>query len=258
MAYKTYFKKTTEGNISYTMNKVIIEILKEKGGLSQPKIQSILEKPPYKNRIKNTKGDKVTTISRMGLWKILDKLEKQGEIEKIVLDGSLGYKISPKSKILAGIQGDYFQASFKNNMILNEERLLNEFQSAKHKRNSIDSLMQFFGFYVLGSLLMSYTIKKEKDMTNEEFEDFRHEWLSPILDLQRGNPISDYFDKLFGNNEEVLKEMVFILSKEYKLNMSVLGNCAKEMIKNNQKLKELSKDTFSKNVIDGLKERNKK
>ena len=28
-------------------------------------------------------------------------------------------------------------------------------------------------------------------------------------------------------------------------------------IKNNQKLKELSKDTFSKDVIDGLKERNK-
>jgi len=146
MAYKTYVKKTTEGNISYTMNKAIIEILKEKGGLSQPKIQSILEKSPYKNRIKNTKGDKVTTISRMGLWKILDKLEKQGEIEKIVLDGSLGYKISPKSKIITEIQGDYFQTNFKNHMFLNEEKLMKEFQSTKHEKNIIDSLIQFFGF----------------------------------------------------------------------------------------------------------------
>jgi len=206
------------------------------------------------------KKGKQYKFSRDRLNDILNQLMDKGDLTRIVLDNNQYsvYAVTNKSKILAEIQGDYFQASFKNNMILNEERLLKEFQSAKHKRNFIDSLMQFFGFYVLGSLLMSYTIKKEKDMTNEEFEDFRQEWLSPILDLQRGNPISDYFDKLLGNNEKVLKEMVFILSKEYKLSMSVLGNCAKEMIKNNQNLKELSKDTFSKDVIDKLKERNKK
>jgi len=241
-----------DNNSFLTPDHVIIQILSN-GLKTQPEIQKALEKI----EAKKPKG-KRDTLSRMGIWKILNRLEKHGEIEKILTTKGITYKVLSKSKILAEIQGDYFQASFKNNMILNEERLLKEFQSAKHKRNTIDSLMQFFGFYVLGSLLMSHTIKKEKNMTNKEFEDFRQEWLRPVLDLQRGNSMSDYFDELLDNNEKVLKEMVFILSKEYKLNMSVLGNCTKEMIKNNQKLKELSKDTFSKDVIDGLKDRNKK
>jgi len=238
---------------------------KEHAKLDEVKIAiiTILKQKPLQAKLLREalkKKGKQYKFSRDRLNDILNQLMDKGNLTRIVLDDNqyLAYAVTNKSKILAEIQGDYFQASFKNNMILNEERLLKEFQSAKHKRNSIDSLMQFFGFYVLGSLLMSYTIKKEKDMTNKEFEDFRQAWLGPILDLQRGNPISDYFDRLFGNDEKVLKEMVFILSKEYKLNMSVLGNCAKEMIKNNQKLKELSKDTFSKDVIVSLKERNKK
>jgi len=244
MAYKTYVKKTGEGNISYIMNKAIIEILKEKGELSQPKIQSILRKPPYKNRVKNTKGDKVTTISRMGLWKILDKLEKQGEIEKIVLDGSLGYQISPKSKIIAEIQGDHFQANFKNNMFRNEEKLMKEFQSTKHEKNIIDSLIQFFGFYVLGSLLASRMINKKQ----------RSQWLRPVLDLERGNSTSVFFDNLLGNNEKALKEMVFVLKQNYKLNMAILGKCIENGIDSNQKIKDLP---FSKEAIDFVNERDR-
>ena len=260
MAYKSYIKKSSQSEHEYTVDKAIIEIL-NKGGLSQPKIQSILEKAPYKNRIKKRKKDgeyENSPLSRMGLWKILNKLEKKGEIEKIVLDGNLGYQVSPKSKILAQIQGDFFQSRFKNRMMVNEKKLLREFQSAKHKRNLIDSLMQFFGFYVLGSLLISHAIQKEKNMTNKQFEDFRQEWLKPVLDLQRGNPISNYFDKLIGTNPKICDEIVFLLSKEYKLNMYVLGNCAKEMVQNDLKLKDMFEGSFSKEMIDFVNERNKK
>jgi len=240
-------KRRKEHAESDKVKTTIIKILKQK-----PLQAKFLRKALKK------KG-KQYEFSRDRLNDILNQLMDKGDLTRIVLDNNPYpvYAVTNKSKILAEIQGDYFQASFKNNMILNEERLLKEFQSAKHKRNSIDSLMQFFGFYVLGSLLMSHTIKKENNMTSKEFEDFRQEWLRPVLDLQRGNPMSDYFDKLLGNNEKVLKEMVFILSKEYKLNMSVLGNCAKEMVTNNQKLKEMFNDSFSKDVIDALKQRNK-
>lgn len=216
-----------------------------------------LQAKPLRDALK--KKGKQYEFSRDRLNDIMNQLIDKGEIIRIVLNDNPYpvYAVTSKSKILAQIQGDFFQSRFKNRMMVNEKKLLREFQSAKHKRNLIDSLMQFFGFYVLGSLLISHAIQKEKNMTNKQFEDFRQEWLKPVLDLQRGNPMSDYFDKFIGTNPKIREEIVFILSKEYKLNMTVLGKCAKEMVKNNLKLKDLFEES-RKDMIDFVNERNKK
>lgn len=211
MAYKTYLKEEIGIEIFYTLEKAIIEIIKKNGGSSQPKIQKILEKPPYKNRIRNTKGDKVTTLSRMGLWKILNKLEKQGEIEKIFLDGNLGYQILHTSKINAEFCGLYFQAKAKRNFLDNIE-IMNEFGSGNFKDVDVNTLMKFFGFYVLYSLITSRIVNKKQ----------RKAWLSSALNLEKTLPISDFFE-VIGRDEKKVMELTHQLRKKFSKNFAYMS-----------------------------------
>jgi len=221
----------------------IIKILKQKP----------LQAKPLREALK--KKGKQYEFSRDRLNDLLNQLMNKGEITKIILDNKPYpvYAVTEKSKILANIQGDFFQTVFETHMIKNKEILLKEFQTAKHKRNSIDSLMQFFGFYVLGTLLASYGLDKkdmtDKELSAEQFEELRQEWLKPALNLQRGSFIPDYFDKLTGNNTDVIANIAFVLSKTYKQNYTVLDRCVKNSEVNNPKIKAFEFDKDAVNFV---------
>lgn len=243
----------TEEQVS--IDKAITEILNSNGALSQPKIQKILSLPPYKNKIRTKKEGKISALSKMGLWKILDKMEQKGEIEKIVLDGKIGFQITPKSKILAELQGHYFQAHLKQNMLDNNVKLLEEFQEQK---NNLDPFLKFFGFYVVGSLLVSHGLNEkhmtthDKKLSVKELEELRQEWLKPVLNLQNGNPISEFFDEIFDSKRGDLEKTITELKKSYKKNMALLELCYQHSNLNNPKMKKLSEDSFDKSAIENM------
>ena len=230
------------------VKKTIVEILKKKP-LQAKQLREALKK----------KG-KYYEFSRDRLNDILNSMMDKGDITRIVLDKKPYpvYAVTNKSKILAEIQGDFFQANFKNNMFLNKKNLLKEFQET----NPIDPLMKFFGFYVLGSLLASHTLDR-KDMTdkklkNNELEELRQTWLKPVLDLQRGNSMSNFFDEYFDTNKKDVEKIITHLSETYKKNMTILEKSVETSVENNSKIKELSDSSFSKDAIDFINERNKK
>ena len=230
----------------------------------QKMIIKILEKKPLQAKLlrkalKN-KGREFD-FSRDRLNDLLNQLREKGEITRIVIDNNPypGYAVTNKSKILAEMQGDFFQANFKNNMFLNTKNLLKEFQK---ETSSIDPLMKFFGFYVLGSLLASHTLDRkdmsDKELKNDKLEELRQTWLKPVLDLQRGNSISDFFDKFFDTHKKDIEKIVIHLSETYKNNMAILEKSVDTSVENNRKIKKIADNNFSKDAIDFINERNKK
>ena len=200
-------------------------------------------------------GKKGISYSRVGLNDLLNLMIDSGDIQrKIIEDKSYPvYAVTSKSKILAEIQGYYFQIHLKRNMFDNHVQLIEEFQE---KKNIADPILKFFGFYVVGSLLSSHGLDKkhitDKDLTQSEFDELRQEWLKPVLDLQRGFPMSEFFDKVFDTRKGELVEIITALTKSYKKNMTLLNLCFDNSVENNPKIKKLSDDTFDKSVIDNL------
>ena len=189
------------------------------------------------------------------LNEILKKLRVDGEITRIILDDNPypAYAVTEKSKILAEFQGYYFQAHLKRNMFDNHETLFKEF---KEQKNRADPILKFFGFYVVGSLLMSHGLDKthmtNKNISQEEFEELRQVWLKPVMDLQKGNSMSEFFDDNFDINKKSLVDIITELDKSYKKNMALLNLCADHSNLNNPKMKKLSDETFDKSVIDNM------
>ena len=179
-------------------------------------------------------------------------LVNQGWMDSV--DSLLIYGKPPKEPVaLVEVQGYYFKANLKRNMIDNHVQLIEEFQE---KKNIADPILKFFGFYVVGSLLSSHGLDKkhitDKDLTQSEFNELRQEWLKPVLDLQRGNPMSEFFDKVFDTRKGELVEIITALTKSYKKNMTLLNLCFDNSVVNNPKIKKLSDETFDKSVIDNL------
>ena len=208
MAYNKKYNKTIQKDAK-TPDHAIIRILSG-GTIAQPEIQKMIKKKPYS-----------IELTRMGLWKILDRLEKKGEIEKKFLDGVYVYNVSPKSKILAEVLGVTFQVLFKSKMKIadSQENIFEEFGS---KDNPVDALLKYFGFYVLGSMLASRMIKDKKQRTY---------WLKVVLDLEKRQPISEIFEDWIGHNEETTKNLILALRQKYKKNMAVLGHSCIETLK---------------------------
>jgi hypothetical protein len=254
MSYKIWIKKTSSGIERTSIRYAVIDILQKNGGLSQAKIQKILKSDEYK--IIENKTNKDSTISRMGLWEILEKLEKEGEIEKVVFDGVFGFAVTNKSKILAEVQGNFFRAHFKNNMIQNNVDLLQEF---KKETSTVDPLLKFLGFYVLGSLITSDLLETKhitnKKLTKKQQEELRQIWLNSVLNLQKGLPISDFYDNFFNHSEKNKLTIVKQLAKSYKENMNLFGDVMKHIEDNYPKIKTLSDKTFDKSVLEALKDK---
>ncbi len=220
-------------------------------------IKTLKQKPLQAKDIRTalSKKGKSYDFSRDRLNDILLGLIEQGEITRIVLDEKPYplYAVTEKSKILAEIQGQYFQAHLKRNMFDNDATLLEEF---KKKENRVDPFLKFFGFYVVGSLLVSYGLDKkhmtDKTLEQKDFEELRQEWLKPVLNLQNGSQISEYFDSVFDTKKGDLVKIITELNKSYKKNMAILNLCYDNSNLNNPKLKKLSDETFDKTVIDAL------
>lgn len=225
MAYKSYVKETFDGvkNI-FTLNIAVIEILNKKKSLTQPEIQKIISKKPYKDKIRTTKGDKAEPLSRMGLWKILDRLEKKGEIESKFIAGIKFYNVLKKSKLLAQFNGIQFGNMFQYGLFKRHQELVKEFESSKNKKTKLDALLQFFGFFIIGSLLVSRIYSK----------DLRTDWLRPVLDLEKNGSMSKFFEGI--TYEDKLVYMIRELSKKYPENIWTLG----EALKGSVKMKELT------------------
>ena len=68
--------------------------------------------------------------------------------------------------------------------------------------------------------------------------------------------MSNYFDRLFGD-PKVIETIIFILSKEYKLNFTEFANCVEEMKYINPKLKDMIEES-RKEMIDFANQRKKK
>ena len=194
------------------------------------------------------------SYSRVGLNDLLNLLIDSGDIQrKMIEDKSYPvYTVTNKSKILAEVQGYYFQAHFKINYFGNHVALLKEFQKENHH---IDPILKFFGFYVLGSLITSHALEKkdlsDKTLKQKDFEALRQEWLKPVLDLQRGPAMSDFFDEYFDTKKSDLPRIIKELQK-YKKNMWILESCFDNSMENNPKMKKLSDETFDKSVIDNM------
>jgi len=201
MAYKKYNKSKYNGN-KKTTNEAIIEILrKNKEPMTQTEIHEKIKEKPYELK-----------LSRMGLWKVLGKLEKQKDIKKTVFDGVFVYKDSSKSKIVAEMSGIDFALHFKK-MFIDKPELVKEFGLTKKTKNNPEALMRFFGFYVLSTLVISRIISKEQ----------RSNWLAVALDLEKSVPMSTFFERFTENNDKTIKEIAITLKENYKKNFAYMS-----------------------------------
>ena len=222
MAYKKYNKTILKD--AKAPEKVIMDILKE-GSKIQPEIQEII-----KEKFNESK------LSRMGLWKILDRLEKQGEIKSKFIGGIKLYEIVyNKSKLLAEITGIDFALHFKQ-MFIDKPELMKEFGLARKTKNNPEALMRFFGFYVLSTLVISHVINNKQ----------RSSWLAAALDLEKSLSLSTFFEEFTENNDKTIKEIAITLKENYKKNFAYMTETALEALYRSMKIE---KALFPENKI---------
>lgn len=226
MSLKKYAKKQDEGD--KVPESTVIEILDKNGEKPFSEIYELFMIEFYKN-----KKNKDETFTEMGLRKVMSRLEKKGDVEKIVSERGMVYRVLQKSKILAEIKGITFMGIFKSGMLIHDEKLLAEFDI----KNPIDALMKYFGFYVLGSLLASRMVAEEQ----------RPDWLKHVLNLEEGNKISEYFENIYGVNPEVVTKITEVLQHQYKENYAILDESVKKSLDGYQ---ELDKFNHSKEMVD--------
>jgi len=173
--------------------------------------------------------------SRDRLNDLLNQMMDSGEIERKIQDNNPYpvYVVRGTSKLLAEFNGIHFGGMFEGGMFKKYQELLNEFESSKHKKTKLDALLQFFGFFVLGSLLASRLYKKE----------VRSDWLRPVLDLEKKKTISAFFESLV--HEDKLVHMARELSKTYPQNTLTLSKA----LKTAKNMKEL---VGSKDEVKGI------
>ncbi len=173
--------------------------------------------------------------SRDRLNDLLNQMMDSGEIERKIQDNNPYpvYAVRGTSKLLAEFNGIKFGEMFQYGMSKNNQDLLDEFQSSRHKKTQFDALMQVFGFFVIGSLFASRLYDKK----------IRSDWLRPVLDLEKGRSISNYFDDLVPENKliQVAKEF----TKHYPKNMGIL----KGALRSAKGMKEL---VGSKDDVKGI------
>jgi len=159
------------------------------------------------------KDPKKLDYSRDRLNDILNLMINEVDIERISLKDNPYpvYSVLDLSKTLAEFNGNIFHALFEKGMFQNCGVLLKEFEKSKHKKNKADALLQFFGFFVLGSLIASRMYNDKKQ---------RSAWLRPVLDLDNNNAISGFLDKIV--DEKTLDTITRVLIQNYKKNIKIL------------------------------------
>ncbi len=227
MAYKKHMKRGIKE--AKTPDKAVIEILSE-GQKTQSEIHDIIKEKPHD-----------LPLSRMGLWKILDKLEKKDEIEKKDIGGVFVFQNSHKSKILAEFCGIGFRSSIRGNFFVKDGLDIELGITKKEKINS-DVLMRFFGFYVLYSIIASRTLPKER----------RSDWLGSVLDLEKSIPMSEFFEAFVDKNEETVKKITTELKKKYKKNFGYMSQAFLDTTYHNLKNKNPKFSKENKDFVEKL------
>jgi len=174
------------------------------------------------------KMNKKFGYSRDRLNDLLNQMMNEGDIERKMLKDNPYpvYSVLKKSKTLAEFNGNAFRALFEDGMFKNCGILLNEFEKSKHRKNKADALLQFFGFFVLGSLIASRMYGKKQ----------RTAWLRPVLDLENNNAMSYFLDELM--TEKTLENITQVLIQNYKKNTKILT----QAVIASRKIKDLTKD----------------
>jgi len=184
------------------------------------------------------------SYSRDRLNDLLNMMMDSGDIERVI-EKDIPYPVYSvlleNSKILAEINGITFQSFFKNKMFVEHEAILKEFKLANNENKSIKALLEFFGFYVLGSLIASRMIKKDQ----------RAEWLKQVLDLEEGNSMSLFLEQLVNNDEEKIKTIAKVMDATYQNNMKFLKQSFEYSVSNHIQIRGL-KDKEGLKQYDGF------
>lgn len=195
----------------------------------------LIKKPLQAKDLRMSLKKRGIKYSRDRLNDLLNQMMDSGDIERKIQDNNPYpvYVNRGTSKLLAEFNGIHFGGMFEGGMFKKYQELLNEFESSKHKKTKLDALLQFFGFFVLGSLLASHLYEKE----------VRSDWLRPVLDLEKKKTISDFFESLV--YEDKLVDMARELSKTYPQNTLTLSKALKAA----KNMKEL---VGSKDEVKGI------
>jgi len=175
-------------------------------------VKILVKKPLQAKNLKLELEKEGVAYSSDRLNDLLNQMMYSGDIKRTIQDGNKYpvYEVRGTSKVRAEFNGLVFRAFFEDSMFKNYNMLMKEFEYSKHNKNNTDALLQFLGFFVLGSIIASHQYGKK----------LRPDWIRPVLDLERGNRFSYFIDQLM--TEDTLVEMIHLLERNYKENMSVL------------------------------------
>ena len=204
-----------------------------------------LVKPLQAKDLRKTLVKEGISYSRDRLNDLLNQMIKEGEIQRIILDNKPYpvYIVTNKSKILAEFCGIRFRNLIRSSFITKPE-IVKEFGIIDKKTLNAESLIRFFGFYVLYSLIASQTISKG----------LRSDWLRPVLDLEKSYPMSEFFEAFVDKNEKTIKNMTHELMKDYKKNFGYMSKLFLETSYHNLKIGKFNK--FSKEIVDMVEKYN--
>lgn len=204
MSLKKGVKTRLKNEIS--TESVVIDILDKHGEKPLPEIYDLFMIKFNKNKREEE------NFTKVGLWKALVRLEKKGDVEKIVSEKGIVYRVLQKSKILAELNSITFSALFEKELFRLNPKLVSEFQNSKHKKTTLDGLLMFLGFRILGTHLASQQY---------EDKDLRSHWLKSALDLEKHGSMTGFFDAVI--NEKYLYLITEELIKNFPDNYHVLS-----------------------------------
>ena len=216
-------------------------------------IKLLFSKPMQVKDLKIALAKEGIKYSRNHIIDLLNNMISSGDLERKVLDNRLYpvYSVMSKSKIFAEFNSISFSAFFEHGLFQLNPKLVNEFQNSKHKKTTLDGLLMFLGFRVLGAYLSS-----------QQYEDkeLRAHWLKSALDLEKQGSITHFFDSVIKENS--LHLIADELVKNFPDNFYVL-NKAFDAANNIKKLtdeKGKGLEIMFKNFVDNYnkEETNKK
>lgn len=209
-------------------------------------IKSLQQKPMQAKELRTALDKKGISYSRDRLNDMLNLMMDSGDIERKVIDSNVYpvYSILKKSKLLAESNGILFAHNFQYGMFHKKhiQNLLDEFEESPHKKNQVDAMLEYLGFIVMGSVLVSKTFYENKEQ--------RSNWLKPVLDLEHGWGMSEFFDVI--SDDKILLKTIKELWKKYPQNMSMLKKAFEAQIKINDLIegREDEMKTTAKALVD--------
>lgn len=207
-------------------------------------IKNLLEKPLQAKDLKTALAKEDIQYSRDRINIILNEMIKSMDIQRTILDNNPHpvYTVTNESKILAEFCGIRFRNLVRDNFIT--KNVVEEFGIIDKKTLSAESLIRFFGFYVLFSFIAGHTISKG----------LRSDWLRTVLDLEKSLSMSEFFEAFVNKDEKIIKNLASELMKNYKNNFVYMSKIFLKTSYHNLKIGKFKK--FSKEIVDMVEKYN--